>query len=335
MVCPVFLDTGWDSGSPRGRMILAYGLLSGELTPDEEMVDRLYQCTQCTDCARRCPSQVNCPEVVVAARREMVNQFRNSSAQTALVANVETTGNIFADLSMEFPVQEGSFPLFIGCQHLSRPNNTRKMIKLLQKLGIEPGITQEVCCGFPLKNMGFEEAHTRQVERVRQTFPLTGEPVLTLCPSCMIHLQKEYHQPAVHVLQEIDRRLDQLTVIAPVNKKVTYHDPCDLSRGAKIIEEPRRILKKIGCDLVEMAHTKALSRCCGGGGGILTWDPALSNRLAVARIGEATATGAEMIVTACATCEQTLKKASSVFADQTGTKPVPVRHLMDLLVKVM
>ena len=34
----------------RGRVILSYGLMQGEIPADESVVEALYQCTTCKDC---------------------------------------------------------------------------------------------------------------------------------------------------------------------------------------------------------------------------------------------------------------------------------------------
>lgn len=334
-VCPVFLDVGWDTGSPRGRMTMAYGLITGELEPDDDLVNRIFQCTQCRDCWRRCPGKTKCPDVVLAARRELVRRGKTAASQMAVMQNIRNTGNIFADLDVEFLIQEGDAPLFIGCQHLSRTNSTKKNIRLLQSLGVSPRIVREVCCGFPLEVMGFEEEREKQVEKLKEAFPVNDNTILTFCPGCKVHLEKIFGREVRHVLQEINDRLAPEKIAKPVNAKITYHDPCDLSRGAKITKEPREILKKIGCEIIEMKHVKESSRCCGGGGGILAWDAAMSDRLGLARMEEAIATGAEMLVTACPTCEQSLKKAARAAADKTGAKPMPVYHIMDLLFRAV
>ncbi len=332
-VCPVFLDDGWDASTPRGRMILAYGLVSGELQPDPSLTNSLFQCTQCRDCLRRCPSNADCPEVILAGRREMVRLGNYNENQAAMVQNIAETGNIFGDKDVDFPDETGDVPMFIGCQYLARPNSTKKSIKILKKLGVQPGIIPEVCCGFPLAVMGFESQHREQINKLKTMLP-EGKDVVTLCPSCMVHLHDEYAMNSTHILQIVREKIIDIPV-KPIGKKVTYHDPCDLSRGAGIIDEPREILAAIGCELVEMEHTKKLSRCCGGGGGILSWDGDLSGRMSRARIREALATGAEMLVTACPTCEQTLKNGARLVATETGTKPLPVRNIMDLVAKAL
>ena len=332
-VCPVFIDDNKDSAAPRGRMTMAYGLISGQLKPDDELRDKLFQCTQCQDCMRRCPSNAACPDVVVAARREMILQGSATPYQEQLVMNVKTTGNIYADHDENISKKSGETPFFVGCQYLSRPNSVKKIVKLLEKLNVDPEIMDESCCGFPLHVMGFKAEAEKQEEKLKDLLANSKDQVITVCPSCLKHIHEKTDTPAVHILQVIDQKLAELTITKPLNAKVTYHDPCDLSRGADITEEPRRILEHIGCELVEMENNRKTSRCCGGGGGILTWDEDLSMRMSIKRISEARATGAEMLVTACPTCEQNLKKGARIEAAENGTKALPIRHILDLLVK--
>jgi Fe-S oxidoreductase len=119
---------------------------------------------------------------------------------------------------------------------------------------------------------------------------------------------------------------------ADLSMTVTWHDPCDLSRGLGIIEEPRAILEKLGCKVVEMEHNKKESRCCGGGGGILMSDESLSDKIALVRIKEAVETGADTVVTSCPTCETVLKKAAIEINEREGTNMV-VRNIEDIIWK--
>jgi Fe-S oxidoreductase len=79
-----------------------------------------------------------------------------------------------------------------------------------------------------------------------------------------------------------------LTVKHPLNRRVTFHDPCHLGRFNKGYDAPRDILKLIGCDLIDMKRCKANSFCCGAGGGRI-WipDPVGVEKPAQNRIREA------------------------------------------------
>ena len=48
-----------------------------------------------------------------------------------------------------------------------------------------------------------------------------------------------------------------------IGRKVAYQDPCHLANAQRIKDQPRSLLKAIGCDLVELPHQ---DQCCGSAG---------------------------------------------------------------------
>ena len=69
------------------------------------------------------------------------------------------------------------------------------------------------------------------------------------------------------VIEYVAERLDRLTF--PKNYsgekvRVTYHDPCHLSRAQGISSAPRKILKAL--PQVEYVEMEEADICCGGGG---------------------------------------------------------------------
>ena len=185
---------------------------------------------------------------------------------------------------------------------------------------------EEICCGFPMKALGFEEKFEGHKKKFLELFPY--KEAITFCPTCAMFLKEEYGINVKHALQVI---LDRLTP-KKLDMRVTYHDPCDLSRGIGIIDEPREILKKMGIEVVEMKNNKKQSRCCGGGGGILMSDVSLSDKIAINRIKEAIETGVDTLVTACPTCEQVLKKAATEMSEGNN---IVVRNMEDILWKAL
>ena len=90
--------------------------------------------------------------------------------------------------------------------------------------------------------------------------------------------------------------------LKPVGKgvKVTYHDPCHLSRAAGVYDDPREIIKAIpGVELVEMETNREAAMCCGAGGGLRSYDPDLAKKMAADRVKSAVDIDAEIIATAC------------------------------------
>jgi len=330
-VCPTFVNLLWDPPSGRGRMVLSYGILEKELEIDDSVVKAIFQCTLCRDCNRRCPSKVKVPDVVRAARADLVEKGFAYPAHIEFISKIKKTGNIWGDAESTPPIQEGEVPVFVGCQFLARPNKTKQYLKLFEKLGIKPKVVKEVCCGYPMEALGFVKDFEEHKEKFLKSFPF--KTAITLCPTCTVYLREAYKIDARHALQVIAEKLPGAN-IKKLSGKVTYHDPCDLSRGAKVIKEPREIINTLGLELVEMKFKQDTSRCCGGGGGILVSDNPLSTKIAEARIKEALATKVDTLVTACATCEQVLKNAATAVAEKGGGK-LNVLGLQEMVFKAL
>ncbi|MGD8717385.1 MAG: FAD-binding and (Fe-S)-binding domain-containing protein [Candidatus Zixiibacteriota bacterium] len=329
-VCPTLSDIGWDAGGSKGRLMASYALLQGDVAPGDDVVDRLFSCTLCMDCTRRCPTKIDVAPIVEAARAGLVKAGFKMPVHEDLVGKVLSTGNIYGEEEMGVKPREGEALLYVGCAFSQRPNMVKMFTRILEKLGVKPKIIEETCCGYPIKSLGYWDEFEQQKKKFNETFP-EGE-LITLCPTCTVLLKEEYGRPVKHALEVIAEKLAD-TPVKSLDIKATYHDPCHLSRGMDMVDEPRAIMKALGIDLVEMPLSKNTSRCCGGGGGIITSAPELSGRLAVARAEQAAATGVNTLVTACATCELTLRGgAQALGGNGDGLK---VANLLDLVWKAI
>jgi Fe-S oxidoreductase len=143
-------------------------------------------------------------------------------------------------------------------------------------------------------------------------------------------LHEEYGIKSRHIFEVLAERLAGAGLDKKMDLVATYHDPCHMARGAGVHREPRDILAAMGVEILEMEQSRDLTRCCGGGGGILISDPSLSDGLAKSRLAQAVATGAKTILTSCPTCESTLKKAAMAH-NQAGGETMSVKNVWDLL----
>jgi heterodisulfide reductase subunit D len=95
-----------------------------------------------------------------------------------------------------------------------------------------------------------------------------------------------------------------------IDKKVTYHDPCDLGRNSGIYDEPRRLIKAIpGVEFVELENRGKYATCCGGGGNVESIDAELSSNIAAIKAKEIINAGADVVVTSCQQCVRTIAAA--------------------------
>ena len=187
-------------------------------------------------------------------------------------------------------------------------------VKVLRNLGIRPGYLaeQEPCCGAPLFQAGLQDNFAENARRAYQTLKNSGvKKIIGVVPYCTHALARlfplyvdGYDLEVRHFLEVVAGALPSHKLRFTRKVKVTYHDPCQLVRFLKLVEEPRRILKAIeNVTLVETDWTHGeWATCCGGGGGFEAVFPELSQMLAVNRTRELLETGAEIIVTNCPGC---------------------------------
>ena len=195
---------------------------------------------------------------------------------------------------------------------------------------------QEVCCGFPLLGMGMRE---QAVEFARKNVTLVqslgAKSVVFSCPSCF-HMWRDvypellgeptglelFHSTQLLFWAIANNRLQ----LRPLDKRITYHDPCDLGRNSGVYEAPRDALRAIpGIELVEMENNRANALCCGGGGNLEVVDKKLSEAIADRRIQQANDTGASLLITPCQQCKRTLSGAAR--RQKVG---IPVLDLVEL-----
>ncbi len=112
---------------------------------------------------------------------------------------------------------------------------------------------------------------------------------------------------AAQMLKEGKLKLDPDVV----TEKVTYHDPCNISRRGWIVEQPRYILKSFCKNYVEMTPNREENYCCGGGGGTVSIDEIHEFRMELGgrrKAEQLKETGAHYVVAPCANCKKQLRE---------------------------
>jgi heterodisulfide reductase subunit D len=337
--CPVVTATEDYSNTPMGKIRKykklidsVYGLkarlLGGKINEEEleSFADELYKCTTCGRCGAVCPVGIHCQELWVdirAAMREL--GYGPQDRIDAALEILERVHNPF-DLPMEerndwMPEdikisEKAELAFFVGCElaYKAKPM-ARGAVRLLNAANIPFTIFEdEWCCGFPLYVLGergreFAAEVEKNVEGLKAKGVRRVAPYCPCCLSIMKHAWPEVVKlpfELVHLLEIIARAVKDggIKFNKSFKGRVTYHDPCYLSRGwglgENLIEEPRVIIKSIpGVELVEMKHSKRLSLCPGSGGGLRRTNLELSHEMSILVLKEAEATGAEVLLTAC------------------------------------
>lgn len=71
-LCPLFKAYNWESDTPRGKLLLIYGMITDELQPTPEIVDKIFQCFYCKNCSDNCSAGVPVTDILTDARADLI-----------------------------------------------------------------------------------------------------------------------------------------------------------------------------------------------------------------------------------------------------------------------
>jgi Fe-S oxidoreductase len=117
---------------------------------------------------------------------------------------------------------------------------------------------------------------------------------------------KPYDFKVVHILELLDdlRQQGRLKVSGQLKQRLTYHDPCQISRRGGVIDEPRNLIGMFADNFVEMPDTGKMNWCCGAGGGVSSNERADEIRLQVfqRKKDQLDAIHVDGMISACSNC---------------------------------
>ena len=80
----------------------------------------------------------------------------------------------------------------------------------------------------------------------------------------------------------------KLTPSVPIERTITYHDPCRLNKRKGIWQEPREILRAIpGLDFRDVDRVTQWSYCSGAGAGLSVEKPEVTAKISARRLEQA------------------------------------------------
>lgn len=293
----------------------------------------VFKCTLCANCQEVCPVGINLKNLWLSLRQDLVHSAAYPQKIELIRENLAESRNVFAEDNEEradwvedmrqapdhgYVKDKAEVVYFTGCVAAYFPLAQKIPIALAQILdsaGVDFTLLgeEEWCCGFPMLGAGLREMlpeferHNLQAVRAKG-----AREVIFACPSCYQMWREHYAIPGTLKIAHASQFLADMVKkgrvpLQNLPLQVTYHDPCDLGRGARVFDEPRRLIRSIpGIKLLELPRNRDECRCCGGGGNLEMIDARLSAAIAGRKIEEALATGADAIVTSCQQCVRTM-----------------------------
>ena len=208
---------------------------------------------------------------------------------------------------------------FLGCIMSSIfADASKATVDVLTRNGCEVFMPKDIrCCGAPFFTEG-EHARPKRLARDNIDMFLSQEldVIVTDCAACGAELKlynelflgdPEYEAKAAAFSAKVMDVTELLAQLLPQNpprgkldKVVTYHEPCHLAHAQLVSAAPREVLKAItGIKFVEM---KKSNWCCGSAGSYTFTHTKYSMSFLDAKMANAAATDADVIVSANPGC---------------------------------
>jgi Fe-S oxidoreductase len=291
--------------------------------------ETVWSCYQCNACVEACPVGIEQAPIINQLRRAQIEQGEMPPELQPVFQSLAKSGNSFGrggrsrarwtrELEFEVPdARERPVEVlwFVGDYASFDPRSqrvSRAIARLYRAAGVDFGILHEGerNAGNDVRRAGEEGLWESLAEQNIETIGSASfERIVTSDPHSLNTLRNEYpdlsgeswvvsHHTGF-LLELIDS--GRLQVLRQLGYRVTYHDPCYLGRHNGEYDNPRALLDRLGCELVEMPRNRDNSFCCGAGGGrIWIGDDPGAERPSENRIREAAQLGViDYFVVAC------------------------------------
>ncbi len=343
-VCPVMQVTRDERHTPTAFHANVVAMEKGHLSIEDVAEDYVH-CTMCGACELRCPNTLftgdfyrfrqRTIDVVKAMRAYAVSQGIHQESwkrwadltdrwgnEPVLGWNIETGASKVRAWAAGLDIPTGGETvLFADCEAaFKRPSVPRAVAMILQAGGIEFGLmNQQWCCGGPMWETGYVEVAHKMAEHNMIDWRKTGTKRV-ICPDPHDYITIIEHYP------ELDENFDEFEIVlavdliaelirdgkvkltTPVERTVTYHDPCRLNKRLGKWQSPGEILRAIpGLTFVDVDHVTQWSYCSGAGSNLWVEKPELTAEISRRRVGKAKELeGVEVLVSACPWSERPL-----------------------------
>jgi heterodisulfide reductase subunit D len=357
-VCPVMQVTRNESYSPTAFHANVVAMEQGLLTVADVARDYVH-CTQCGACELRCPNTLftgdfyrNRTQTVKIVRAMRALAVQSGVEQPNWKRWVEATLDKKNEPVLEVPIDQanvaawargldlpvgGETILFVDCEAaFYRTSVSRATALVLKQIGVEFGLMREQwCCGGPAGEMGYlDQARAFAEHNLADWRAVGAKRVIVLDPHDYIFFTEDYPSyfgddydiEIVYITEIVAEavRDGRLKFTVPVERTVTYHDPCRLNKRKGIHEAPREILRAIpGITFKDVDHVTQWSYCSGAGGGLSIERPDLTAEISRRRVTKAAELGVDTLISACVWSERPLS--------QQGAQLQPALEVMDLI----
>jgi Fe-S oxidoreductase len=322
----------------------------------DRMADAYYRCTACKRCKDSCPLGIDhalvthlarwalaeigiVPKALKVSVREQLEGDTHNTSAIPVIALQDTCEFLQEELDEIYPGAGITFPIDVeGADYVFFPAVSDYLLEADTLMG-NAAVLHAIGASWTIGSQNFDgidyglfysdrmweriiKSQVEEVHRLGGKIMLIGEcgHASRAAKEGMANfIPKERQVPVVNIMELACEKFlsGELQLVEDaVHERTTYHDPCNIARKGWIIEQPRKILRHICRDFVEMHPNGKDNYCCGGGGGTVSIDEIHDFRMNIGgktKADQIAATGAGIVVTPCANCKKQIDEIISDF----------------------
>jgi len=325
------------------------------LRRDENVMEIVENCLMCGRCEQVCPVGIEVLAIRMIQRRNTTgeplikNKWLGYLRYRSMPVKEKDNHERSYQLDIKEDFRSADVIYFAGCMTHLTPCIKEAMKKIFSAACEKVWFMDEdggSCCGRPLmlagRNREARELINHNSELIRKSGAKT---LVTSCPICYNVFRESYYIDAevLHHTEYIKRLIDDRSIrLNFSDKKVVYHDPCELGRIGKIYDEPRDVLAWVA-DLREAADRKEKALCCGGSLANIRLDPKKKSAIALDTVKKLSSVNPDYIVTSCPLCKKTFAQVSDVkvmdiaeiVADEIASLQIRTPHPVSINLREM
>jgi Fe-S oxidoreductase len=359
--CPMYSKIRFLSHSPTGIVLSARNLVEGVIKPSPELAEILSYCTACGYCVEGCWNILMISAQPLLDHVKILELLRSANVEAGMLRIPEITraldslrkyGNPFGIIGKEkrlewinglkvktIPREKAEVLLYVGSMYALEPllrDIIKSIAEFLNLSSVDFGVLEnEKDDGLLAIQLGekglFEELAEDNIKAFNE---LNVEAIVTPDPHAYNAFKNYYPEigniepEVLHITEYIEQLIREGKVrLGEKKETVTFHDPCNLGRRAKVYDAPRKVINAIrGIDFREMERSREIAWCCGAGGSVMLAHPDFMRWVAEQRIKEAELCGATTLVTACPWCEYSFKQAIEAMGS-----PLKLKNIVELV----
>jgi len=344
-----------ESWSAKGRLLYIGGLVDNLLDPTKKITDILYTCSTCGHCYANCLPNLETDKAIRTIRNQLTQKGYTPEVFIQTAKNIAEIGDpsgmpLTRRLQWtQTPPKLNNTPkkaeilYWVGCMVATRTPNTAKAVaNILNHADTKYTMLgeKEGCCSYILLVVGLWNEAQRETKKLLARIKETKASLLvTPCAGCYYTFTRLYPEildtelplKVMHASQFIDKLLHNHALeLKELNgkAKITYHDPCSLGRHSNVYDAPRNMLKTIrNIEFIEMPLNRSYARCCGGGGGLWTFNNHVSLDCAAIRLkNDVKPLGVDSLATACPTCQLNFR-----FSSLKNSIPIKIYDVTEIV----